>query len=36
LKDGTEIMGVDEIPEEFKIFNIKQIEYINALTANIL
>lgn len=35
ILEGTEI-GIDEIPEELKIFNTEQTEYVNALTANIL
>lgn len=33
---NDEISGVDEIPEEYKIFTNKHIEYVNALVANIL
>lgn len=32
----SEVTGVDEIPEEYKIFTNAHIEYVNALVANIL
>lgn len=36
LEDGTFIEGVDEIPAESKIFDNEQVEYVCALSANIL
>jgi hypothetical protein len=36
LKNGIEIVGVDEIPDEYKIFNQHHFNYVSVLVANIL